>query len=87
MKCDGFSNRFDFVKKWQAGLLLSPEQLPDLSGDQITLFWAADHDTQEITIRTEDQVIWRQPLGWEHYEYFVDALEILRRSMAGHWWT
>jgi hypothetical protein len=29
-------------------------------------------------IRTEDQVIWRQPLGYEHCEYFVDELKILK---------
>ena len=43
-----FAKRSDFVKKWQAGLLRSPEQLYDLRGDQITLFWDTDQDTQEI---------------------------------------
>jgi hypothetical protein len=23
-------------------------------------------------------VIWRQPLAWEHYDFFVDALKILK---------
>ena len=78
-----FARRSDFVKKWQAGILRSPEQLPDLSGDQITLRWDTDQDTQEIIIRTEDQVIWRQPLGYEHYECFVDALKILK-AKYGH---
>jgi hypothetical protein len=41
------------VKRWRAGLLRSPEQLPDLSGDQMTLIWDTDQDTQEIIIRTE----------------------------------
>ena len=43
-----FAKRSDFVKKWQAGLLRSPEQLYDVGGDQITLFWDTDQDTQEI---------------------------------------
>ena len=68
------------MKRWRAGLLRSPEQLPDLSGDQIILFWDADQDTQEIIIRTEDQVIWRQQLGFEHYDFFVDALKILKKK-------
>jgi hypothetical protein len=60
---DNFARRADFVKRWRAGLLRSPEQLPDLSRDHITLLWDADLDTHEIIIRTEDRVIWRQPLG------------------------
>ena len=71
---ENFARRSDFVSRWRAGLLKSPEQLPELSEDPITLFWDADPDTDEITIRTEDRVIWRQPLGYEHYDYFVDAL-------------
>ena len=37
-----------------------------------------DLDTNGTVIRTEDQVIWRQPLRYEHYEFFVDALQILK---------
>ena len=79
---ENFARRSDFVERWQAVLLRSPEQLPDLSGDRITLFWDTDHDSQEIIIRTENQVIWRQPLGWEHYEFFVGALEILKAKYS-----
>jgi hypothetical protein len=80
---DDFAKRSNFVKKWQAENLTSPEQLPDVRAKKFTLFWDNDRDTQEIIIRTEDQVIWRQPLGWEHYDFFVDALKILK-AKYGH---
>jgi hypothetical protein len=49
-----------------------------LREDEITLFWDVDSETKEILIRTENRVIWRQPTAYEHYDYFVDALKILK---------
>jgi hypothetical protein len=63
---EAFAQRSEFVKRWRDACLKSPDQLPDLSGDEITLSWDVDPETKEIVIRTEDRVIWRQPTGYEH---------------------
>lgn len=44
---EDFAARSDFVARWNAGLLKSPEELPDLSGTRITLIWDPDQDTQD----------------------------------------
>jgi hypothetical protein len=75
---DDLAKRSDFLKKWQAESLTSPEQLPDVRAKKFTLFWDNDRDTEEIIIRTRSRVIWRQPLAYEHYDFFVDALKILK---------
>ncbi len=72
------ARRSDFVNRWSAEKLKSPDQLPDLDGDEITLLWDEDSENQQTVIRFGDEVIWRQVLGYEHYEFFVDALEILK---------
>jgi hypothetical protein len=75
---DDLAKRSDFVKKWRADRLTSPEQLPDVRAKKFTLFWDNDRDTEEIIIRTRSRVIWRQPLAYEHYDFFVGALKILK---------
>jgi hypothetical protein len=75
---EAFAERSNFVQRWRGRMLKSPDQLPDLRDDEITLLWDVDSETEEILIRTEDHVIWRQPTAYEHYAYFVDALKILK---------
>jgi hypothetical protein len=47
---DDLAKRSDFVGRWTAGLLKSPEQLPDVKAKKFTHFWDTDHDTQKYVL-------------------------------------
>jgi hypothetical protein len=53
----------------------TPEQLPDLEGDDLILVW--DRDGRDNVIRYGAQVLWREPGYYEAYERFEELAEIL----------
>lgn len=58
--------------------LRSPDQLPDLAGDDLILAWDLnDGGTSETVIRYGDFVLWREPAFYEGAERFEEVAEIL----------
>jgi hypothetical protein len=55
--------------------LRSPDQLPDLEGDDLILVW--DRDGQNTVIRYGAQELWREPGFYEDCERFEQVAEIL----------
>lgn len=55
--------------------LRTPEQLPDLDGDDLILVW--DRDGRDNVICYGAQVLWREPGYNEDYERFEVVAEIL----------
>lgn len=58
--------------------LLSPRQLPELTGETLILIW--DQVDADSTIRHGDTIIWRERTGWEVYERFEEIAAILKHT-------
>jgi len=58
--------------------LHSPDQLPDIPGDELIFSW--DQLESESIIRHGDRVIWQETTGWEVYDRFVEIVEILKQK-------
>ena len=71
-------------KAWVAALkrecLKSPEELPDLPEEELTLRWGlVTRGTGHCNvIRFGKREIWREPACWESYDRFAEILAILR---------
>jgi hypothetical protein len=67
--------------KRMATLLEVPEQLPELSGDDLVIEWDLTHvDGEGVQIlRHEDEVIWQEAGFYESYKRFEEVFEILQR--------
>jgi hypothetical protein len=72
----------DFKERWEAAHLKSPDQLPELAGEEITMVWdwVEDNGKDITVIRHGDAEIWREPAIYEGYERFRDVVCILRQK-------
>jgi len=84
---DSEKQRFLERKQWraeyEAAKLTSPDQLPDISGATVSLFWdfergAMDH--RLTIIRHGDTEIWRELCGFECYKRYAEVVEILKEK-------
>lgn len=68
-------------KARMATLLAAPEQLPDLSGDDLVIEWdLTDEDGEGVQVlRHEGEVIWREAGFYESYKRFEEVFEILQQ--------
>lgn len=58
--------------------LLSPRQLPDLSGEPLILTW--DQIDADSIIRHGNTIVWREKTGWEVYERFEEIAVVLKHK-------
>jgi ankyrin repeat protein len=56
--------------------LLSPRQLPELSGETLILAW--DQIDAESSICHGNTIVWRERTGWEVYERFEEIAVVLK---------
>jgi len=56
-------------------MLRSPDQLPDLTGDDLILAW--DFDDDDTVLKYGDVVLWREPAFYEGYKRFEEVAEVL----------
>ncbi|MEJ7745382.1 MAG: hypothetical protein WKF61_01230 [Luteimonas sp.] len=63
-------------------MLKTPEQLPDLEGDDIVLLWDAEDYQRggDTLIRYGSEVIWREPAQYEGYERFIEVANLLKQK-------
>jgi ankyrin repeat protein len=62
----------------QAVPLVSPRQLPQLSGETLILTW--DQIGADSIIRHGDTVVWQEATGWEVYDRFEEIAVILKHT-------
>jgi hypothetical protein len=72
-------------KEFAERSLRSPDQLPDLEGEELALiwdcFWPGDGTSMigtETVIRLGDQIIWREPARYEGCDRFAEIARILK---------
>lgn len=58
--------------------LLSPRQLPELTGDTLILTW--DQIDAGSIIRYGDTIVWQEVTGWEVYDRFEEIAVILKHT-------
>jgi hypothetical protein len=65
-------------QEFERRMLRSPDQLPDLEGEDLILVWDRDDSHgRESAIHYGAQVLWREPGFYEDYERFEEVAEIL----------
>ncbi|GMV60084.1 MAG: hypothetical protein AMXMBFR72_31770 [Betaproteobacteria bacterium] len=65
-------------QEFERRMLRSPEQLPDLPGNDLVLVWDyEDRNGHETVIRFGAQELWREPAFFEGCERFGEIAEIL----------
>jgi hypothetical protein len=58
--------------------LSSPDQLPDLDGDDLILVWDTEKpEGGDVLIKYGERVIWRETGFYENYERFVEMVALL----------
>lgn len=80
------SERADFqcrkarLGRWERESLKSPDELPELQGDEITLTWElVEHDDEKYTvIRAGNVEVWRELVLFEGSPRFVEILAMLQ---------
>jgi hypothetical protein len=71
-----------FRNKFEARKLRSPDQLPEVDGDEpLEFIWDFDDTTgdRETLIRVGSKLLWREPALWEGEGRFYEVKDILRR--------
>jgi len=58
--------------------LRSPDQLPDIDGDELFFVW--DQIETDSLIRFGNQIVWREETGWEVYDRFEEIAAILKQK-------
>jgi hypothetical protein len=74
--------RKDFLQQWEAARLVSPDQLPELEGPDLTISWdLVDAGTGGMTVlRHGATEMWHEPALWEGSARFRDVVDILRKK-------
>ncbi len=69
-------------KEFAARCLNSPDQLPDLEGNDLVLVWDIGHRQKggDTLIKYGDDVLWREPAIFEGYERFLEVAGILKEK-------
>ncbi len=69
------------LQEFERRKLWSPDQLPDLEGEDLVLIWdfeeRKDKDSRETLVKLGDQVLWREPAVYEGYWRFIQVAQIL----------
>lgn len=75
----GVLSRESFLERAKASELTSPDQLPDLDGDEIVIEW--DFESREednwTVLRHEDREIWREIAYYEGLDRYSEVASIL----------
>jgi hypothetical protein len=75
------TNRKQFLERFEASCLKSPEQLLKLDASDLIIEW--DHVVDEgggmMVLRHGPTEIWREPAFWEGYVRFGEVVDILRK--------
>lgn len=58
--------------------LHSPDQLPDIDGDELFFVW--DQIETDSLIRFGNQIVWREETGWEVYDRFEEIAALLKQK-------
>ena len=58
--------------------LQSPDQLPDIDGDELVFVW--DQIEPDSLIRYGSLIVWREDTGWEVYDRFGEVADILKQK-------
>lgn len=69
------------MEDFEASMLKSPEQLPDLSAERLELIWEVETPEAGLiknVILFENQVIWREQAHWQDHERFALVAGILK---------
>jgi hypothetical protein len=74
--------RKDFLQQWERARLVSPEQLPELEGSDLTFSWDyVDAETARMTvIRHGTTEMWHEPALFEGYARFREIVDILQQK-------
>lgn len=70
--------REQFIKETESRCLESPEQLPDIPGDNLVFLW--DQQNDDTVISYGKEIIWREPAFYEGYTRFEEVVIILKRK-------
>jgi hypothetical protein len=64
--------------------LKSPDQLPDLAGDDLILVWDMErYDGGDLLIKYGARVIWRETGFYENFERFEEMVALLKQKYGG----
>ena len=69
-------------KDFAARSLKSPQQLPDIEGDDLVFTWDIEDGARggDTLIKYGGEIIWREPAFYEGYERFAEVARLLRRK-------
>lgn len=69
-------------KDFAARSLKSPDQLPDIEGNDLILTWDLEDYQRggDTVIKYGGEIIWREPARYECYKRFAEVANILRRK-------
>lgn len=79
---ESHARRKQFLGEVERTSLKTPDELPDLTGAEITLlwdFWKDDDGTDWTVIRHNDRVVWSERAVYEGAERFVEVVGILKQ--------
>jgi len=70
--------REDFLSR----SLHSPDQLPNIDGDDLILVWDVDGSPSDgnVLIKHGKDIIWREPSSFENYRRFEEVVNILKEK-------
>lgn len=75
--------REQFIKEAESRCLASPEELPEVEGDELIFVWdqlREENDVGDTLITHGKQIIWREPSFYEGYDRFKEVAEILKKK-------
>ncbi|MDH5198848.1 MAG: hypothetical protein OEY20_16525 [Gemmatimonadota bacterium] len=74
--------RKQFIERWEAAHLESPDQLPDLEGPDLALVWDfVEEKPDSLTVLKHGETeIWREPALYEGFRRFAEIVSILKQK-------
>lgn len=68
-------------KEFDREKLKSPDQLPELDGDELHFIWDSERsgDDRFVVIQCEEKTIWREPEWWECWQRFNEIKLLIRQ--------
>jgi DNA-directed RNA polymerase subunit RPC12/RpoP len=68
-------------KDFASRRLNTPDQLPDLEGDDLILIWDTEkREGGDVLIKYGERVIWRETGFYENYERFAEMVALLKQK-------
>lgn len=76
------TDRKEFLQRWKANRLVSPDQLPEIEGSDLIISWDfVVTETDDMTVlRHGTTEIWREIALYECYDRFREIVDILRQK-------